>query len=189
MYNDDLEQAVVHTAVLGGRGDLHLPALLAGHPANRADVTVCLPGGETALHLAAGRGLSGCLKLLLEQAGAAAVDARDGAGDRTPLLLAARGSHREASRLLLAAGADPDLRCGGVTPREVLRDKLPGLAVPATPVQRPAERSVEGLVRLLERRGQCHCKPGPRVMGRLCDSCALFRVTLAGVPVEEVGGE
>lgn len=62
-YNEEVEQAVVHTAVLGGRGEAHLPALLSGHAGNRADPAAAMqPGGETALHLAAERGLAACLR-------------------------------------------------------------------------------------------------------------------------------
>ena len=38
------------------------------------------------------------------------VDARDNAGGRTPLLLAARGLHEESVRVLLQHGANPDIR-------------------------------------------------------------------------------
>ena len=58
-YNDLLDLAPIHSAVLGGHGELHLPALLSD-PANRADPnTAAQPGGETALHLAAARGMVG----------------------------------------------------------------------------------------------------------------------------------
>ena len=60
MYNDDLDQAVLHSAVLNGHGEQHIVALLAD-PRNKADVNITLqPGGGTSLHLAAERGLQTC---------------------------------------------------------------------------------------------------------------------------------
>ena len=63
--HDGCPQAVVHSAVLaGGGGEVgHIKALLQAHPANRADVNVMMqPSGQTAIHMAAERGLSECLR-------------------------------------------------------------------------------------------------------------------------------
>ena len=61
--------------------------------------------------------------------GDARVDCRDQTGGRTPLLLAARARQEAAVRVLVENGADPDLACGKVTPREVLRQELPRLNI------------------------------------------------------------
>ena len=87
-YNDLLDTGAIHTAILGGQGDQHLGALFADNR-NRASVnTSTQPGGETALHLAAARGLYSCLKILLEQQDAD-IDVKDMSGGKTPLYLAA----------------------------------------------------------------------------------------------------
>ena len=57
------------------------------------------------------------------------VDCRDQSGGATPLLLAARAAREDCARLLVEQGADLDLRCGKVTPREVLAERIPGLNV------------------------------------------------------------
>ncbi|XP_049773261.1 ankyrin repeat domain-containing protein 65-like [Schistocerca cancellata] len=64
--------------------------------------------GLTPLHVAAGRGRTAALRLLL-RSGAAHVEAGDRWG-RTALLHAAAGGYADALRLLLAAGARHDAR-------------------------------------------------------------------------------
>jgi len=71
---------------------------------NRASVNTSMqPGGETALHLAAQRGLQTCLKILLDQPDAD-VDVKDMSGGRTPLFLAATNRHAECVRMLIENG-------------------------------------------------------------------------------------
>lgn len=62
--------------------------------------------GWTALHYAASVGSIGIIKLLLERS--ADVDA-ESPNKTTPLMMAARGDHADACRLLIDAGADPTL--------------------------------------------------------------------------------
>lgn len=63
-------------------------------------VDALLPPGEV-------RGLDAMVLLLRH---GAMVDGRDGPDDSTPLLVAVQRNHIEAVRLLLAAGADPNVR-------------------------------------------------------------------------------
>ena len=117
-------------------------------------------------------------RLLLEQ-GDARVDCRDQTGGRTPLLLAARARQEAAVRLLVENGADPDLACGKVTPREVLRQELPRLNIEKITVrERPVENTVEMLAQLVERKGR-----GEEEEKR---SLAIFKGVLAFLGVEEV---
>ena len=152
LYNDDLDQAVLHTAVLGGHGEQHIVALLADHR-NKADVNTTLqPGGGTAIHLAAERGLQTCLQLLLDQPGAE-VDAKDLAGGRTPLFLAAKNKHAECVKMLIENGANPDTKCARSSPREAIRENLPYFNIESIKVKvRPRQNTVEYLVELLEKR-------------------------------------
>ena len=117
-------------------------------------------------------------RLLLEQ-GDARVDCRDQTGGRTPLLLAARARQEAAVRVLVENGADPDLACGKVTPREVLRQELPRLNIEKITVrERPVENTVEMLAQLVERKGR-----GEEEEKR---SLAIFKGVLAFLGVEEV---
>ena len=97
-YNDLLDMAAIHTALLAGHGEKHMAALLE-EPRNRASVNTATAGGETSLHLAAGRGLTSALKLLLAQP-EADLEAKDKTGGRTPLYLAALNKQAECVRLL-----------------------------------------------------------------------------------------
>ena len=118
------------------------------------------------------------IRLLLEQ-GDARVDCRDQTGGRTPLLLAARARQEAAVRVLVENGADPDLACGKVTPREVLRQELPRLNIEKITVrERPVENTVEMLAQLVERKGR-----GEEEEKR---SLAIFKGVLAFLGVEEV---
>lgn len=60
--------------------------------------------GWTALHYAAAVGSTGIIKLLLEHS--ANINA-ESPNHTTPLMMAARGDHADACRLLIAEGADP----------------------------------------------------------------------------------
>ena len=118
------------------------------------------------------------LRLLLEQSGAR-VDWRDQTGGRTPLLLAARARQEAAVRMLIENGADPDLACGKVTPREVLRQEMPRLNIERITVrERPVENTVEMLAQLVERKGR-----GEEEEKR---NLAIFKGVLAFLGVEEV---
>ncbi len=61
----------------------------------------------SALHMAAGRGFAGVVRALL--AHRAKTDALD-CKDQTPLFLAVSRAHLPVAALLLAAGADPNVR-------------------------------------------------------------------------------
>jgi len=149
-YNQQINQAVIHSAVLSQHGEQHLVALLCDEK-NKADVNCTMqPSGQTALHLAAHRGKQTCLDLLLAQADAQ-VDARDSSGGRTPLLLAARAKHLECVRKLLEYGAKPDIKCGKVTPREVIRELFPYFEINKVKVlDRPKPSTVESLFEFME---------------------------------------
>ena len=92
--------------------------------------------------------------------------------------MAARARQEAAVRLLVENGADPDLACGKVTPREVLRLELPRLNIEKITVrERPVENTVETLARILERRG------GGEEERR---DLAIFKGVLAFLGAEEV---
>jgi len=169
MYNDDLDQAVLHSAVLGGHGEQHIAALLVD-PRNKADVNITLqPGGVTSIHLAAERGLQTCLKMLLDQPGAD-VNAKDLAGGRTPLFLAAKNKHAECVKMLIENGANPDTKCSRSSPREAIRENLPYFNIESIKVkERPRQNTVEYLVELLERK-----------------DLAMFKCVLNFISVKEV---
>ena len=150
-YNDLLDMAALHTALLAGHGENHLPALLE-EPRNRASVNTATAGGETSLHLAAGRGLTEALKLLLAQP-EADLDAKDKTGGRTPLYLAALNKQAECVRLLVENGASLDVRCGRSTPRQAITDNLKYFDLDTIKVkERPRRSTVEYLYELVERR-------------------------------------
>ena len=169
MYNDDLDQAVLHSAVLGKHSEQHIAALLAD-PRNKADVNITLqPGGGTSLHLAAERGLQTCLKMLLDQPGAD-VNAKDLAGGRTPLFLAAKNKHAECVKMLIENGANPDIKCSRSSPREAIRENLPYFNIQSIKVkERPRQNTVDYLVELLERK-----------------DLAMFKCVLNFISVKEV---
>ena len=107
------------------------------------------------------------------------MDSKDQTGGRTPLLLAGRARQEAAVRMLIENGADPDLACGKVTPREVLRQELPRLNIERIAVrERPVENTVELLAQLVERKGR-----GEEEEKR---SLAIFKGVLAFLGVEEV---
>ena len=150
-YNELLDQAAIHTALLAGHGARHLPGLLADSR-NKASVNTSTAGGETALHLAAARGLAQPLKLLLDQP-EADLEAKDKAGGRTPLYLAAVNKEAECVRLLVEAGARLDVRCGRSTPRDAIRENLKYFNLENIKVKvRPRRSTVEYLYELLEKR-------------------------------------
>ena len=150
-YNDLLDQAAIHTALLAGHGEIHLAALLED-PRNRASVNTATAGGETSLHLAAARGLTKALQLLLAQP-EADLDAKDKAGGRTPLYLAAINKQAECVRLLVENGASLEVRCGRSTPREAIADNLKYFDLDQIKVkERPRRSTVEYLYELVERR-------------------------------------
>ena len=93
--------------------------------------------------------------------------------------MAARARQEAAVRVLVENGADPDLACGKVTPREVLRQELPRLNIEKITVrERPVENTVEMLAQLVERKGR-----GEEEEKR---SLAIFKGVLAFLGVEEV---
>ena len=87
---------------------------LTENPNNRADINVAVQNsGQGAIHIAAENGLDEVLEFLLsDDSFAPNVDARDSYGAQTPLYLAAKGKHEECVKLLLAKGADLNIRCG-----------------------------------------------------------------------------
>ena len=110
------------------------------------------PGGETALHLAAQRGLQTCLKILLDQPDAD-VDVKDMSGGRTPLFLAATNKHAECVRMLIENGANLDVKCGRMTPREAIKEHLKYFNCDTIKVkQRPRKCTVEYLCELMEKK-------------------------------------
>ena len=150
-YNDLLDTAAIHTAILGGQGEQHLVALFADNR-NRASVNTSMqPGGETALHLAASRGLQTCLKILLDQQDAD-IDVKDMSGGKTPLYLAAINKHAECVRMLVENGANLDINCGKMTPREAIKEHLRYFNLDTIKVkQRPRKSTVEYLYELIEK--------------------------------------
>lgn len=70
-------------------------------------------GKLTPLHVAAKNGNTGVIKLLLQRG--AMVDVRRGRNMETPLHLAARAAMNPAVEALLEGGADPHLKCNGIT--------------------------------------------------------------------------
>ncbi|XP_023344392.1 transient receptor potential cation channel protein painless [Eurytemora carolleeae] len=152
MYNDETNQAVIHTAVLSQHGEDHLTALLSDEK-NKADINCTLqPSSLTPLHLAAERGKLTCLNLLLEHPDIQ-IDPRDGSGGRTPLFLAARGKHVECVRKLVEQGASLDIKCGRTTPRTVIQENLPYLDLSKIKVkERPVANTVETLFQYIERK-------------------------------------
>ena len=122
-YNDMLDMAPIHSAILGGHGEQHLVALLEDDR-NRASVNTSMqPSGETSLHLAAQRGMQTCLKILLEQPDAD-VDAKEMTTGKTPLYLAALNKHEECVRMLIENGANLDTQCGNNTPLSLYGNQL-----------------------------------------------------------------
>ena len=150
-YNDMLDTAPLHTAVMGDHGEQHLVALLEDSR-NRASVNTSMHGGQTALHLAASRGQQTCLKILLDQPDAD-VDAKDQTGGRTPLYLAAINKHAECVRMLIENGASLDVKCSRSSPREAIKENLRYFNIDTIKVKaRPRRSTVEYLYELLEKK-------------------------------------
>jgi len=81
------------------------------------------------------------------------VDAKDLAGGRTPLFLAAKKKHAECVKMLIEAGANPDIKCARSSPREAIRENLPYFNIESIKVkERPRQNTVEYLVELLQKK-------------------------------------
>ena len=168
-YNDLLDTAVIHTAILGGHGEQHLVALFSDNRNMASANTSMQPGGETALHLAASRGLQTGLKILLDQQDAD-IDVKDMSGGKTPLYLAAINKHAECVRMLVENGANLDIKCGKMTPREAIRENLRYFNLDTIKVkQRPRKSTVEYLYELIEKK-----------------DVAMFKSVLQFISVKEV---
>ena len=117
--------APLHLAILAE--DIQLLSLLIGDTGSDVNLRAAdFKRAHTALHMAAEKGATACMRILLEQE-EIEVDARDKQGKETPLLLAIKGKKEEAVRLLLEHGASLDVRAGPKSLREHLQEAFPGL--------------------------------------------------------------
>jgi len=120
------EGADVNADIKGGVTFLHI-ALLQGHEevaalliAGGADTHAKMTDGTTPLHLAAMRNCGLVAEFLLDDGADVYAVGLQG----TPLHLAVTGGHREMVELLVARGADPNVKDqSGRTPLEVARQK------------------------------------------------------------------
>ena len=181
-----------------GLAPLHLAAQ-AGDPAllsllltdSGADCNVRAAdrkGGWGPLHFAAQGGREGhlaCLAALLERE-EVSVDLRDIRAVQTPLALAVQHGDQAAARLLLAHGADPDLKCGRKTVREYMAEEMAGLEPSAVRVVRRKEpmEDLEDRLLTLVRETQRH---SPTYSAELGAFRALVRLVKEGGQDRELG--